>query len=167
MTQIELRSETRERQLTDQLPRDAGGGHVSVADGGHRDEGPPHRRGDRREQRLLHVLNEKNTPTCLDVRNDCIMWRPRHLLGEVAERGEDEDAHEDEEQEETQLLAAVSEREGEGLGGRGRRVAVNAESPITWRRSHSMGLQYQNCPSIICSALSFCMPGGRPSAWRA
>ena len=60
----------------------------------------------------------------IDVRNDCFTWRAAHLLGEVAERGEDEDAHEDEEQEETQLLAAVSECEGEGLGGSRRRVTV-------------------------------------------
>ena len=48
------------------------------------------------------------------------IWQAAHLLCEVAERGEDEDAHEDEEQEETQLLAAVSECEGECLDGRRR-----------------------------------------------
>ena len=70
------------------------------------------------------------------------MWRP-HLLGEIAERGEDEDAHEDEEQEETELLAAVPECEGEGLGGRGMRVSVNAETPNIME-TVTLG-RYQNC----------------------
>ena len=98
------------------------------------------------------------------------MWRAAHLLGEVAERGEDEDAHEDEEQEETELLAAVSECEGEGLRGRWKRVAVISESPIM--DTATLGLliylfHVQCFSAFMFSALSFCLPGGRPSAWRA
>ena len=49
------------------------------------------------------------------------------FLREVAERGEDENAHEDEEEEQAQLLAAVSQREGERLKSRG--VAREFEDP--------------------------------------
>ena len=104
----------------DQLAQARGGVDVSVADRGHRDDRPPEAGGDGGEARVLLVL-----------------------LGEVAERGEDEDAHEDEEQEETELLAAVPECEGEGLGGRGMRVSVNAETPNIME-TVTLG-RYQNC----------------------
>ena len=88
------------------------------------------------------------------------MWRAAHLLGEVAERGEDEDAHEDEEQEETELLAAVSECEGEGLGGRGKRVTVNvAESLIMG--TVTLGLLICSFISNAMLSLSACLEAGR------
>ena len=57
-------------KLTDQLPGNAGGRHVSVSDGGHGDEGPPHRRRDAGEQGLLHVLKTDEAKSGVTLREN-------------------------------------------------------------------------------------------------
>ena len=73
----------------DQLAQARGGVDVSVAHRGHRDDRPPEAGGDGGEARVLLVL-----------------------LGEVAERGEDEDPHGEEQHQQAQLLVAVLQSEG-------------------------------------------------------
>ena len=76
----------------DELAEARGGVDVPVAHSGHRDDGPPERGWDGGEASLQLVL-----------------------LGEVAEAGENEDAHGEEEHQEAELLVAVFQCEGYGL----------------------------------------------------